>query len=59
MSDHGQQLSHRRRNIMDEQIKSNLALQIAQLALDKATLEAQVKHLQSEINQLREEKEGD
>ncbi|MGI1768462.1 hypothetical protein [Streptococcus uberis] len=44
---------------MDEQIKSNLALQIAQLALDKATLEAQVKHLQSEINQLREEKEGE
>ena len=44
---------------MDEQIKSNLALQIAQLSLDKATweakatsLQAQVEDLQAQINDL-------
>lgn len=44
---------------MDEQIKSNLALQIAQLALDKATLEAQVKQLTIENETLRKESKGD
>lgn len=31
---------------MEEKIKSNLALQIAQLSLDKATLQAQNEQLQ-------------
>ncbi|GAB6702344.1 hypothetical protein BOVMAS03_14890 [Streptococcus uberis] len=44
---------------MDEQIKSNLALQIAQLSLDKATLEAQVKQLTIENETLRKENQGD
>lgn len=33
---------------MDKQIKSNLALQVAQLSLDKATLQAEVTQLQQE-----------
>lgn len=37
---------------MDEQIKSNLALQIAQLSLDKAILKAQVETLQREKAEL-------
>ncbi|WP_369350383.1 hypothetical protein AB6M97_06080 [Streptococcus hillyeri] len=35
---------------MDEQIKSNLALEIAQLSLDKATLTAQLTQ-QQQVNQ--------
>ncbi|MGT2829048.1 hypothetical protein AB6M97_10210 [Streptococcus hillyeri] len=35
---------------MDEQIKSNLALEIAQLSLDKATLTAQLAQ-QQQVNQ--------
>lgn len=37
---------------MDEQIKSNLALQIAQLSLDNATYKAQAEHLQVKVNEL-------
>ncbi len=39
----------------DEVIKSKLALQIAQLSLDKATLEAQLEHLQAELTKIKEE----
>lgn len=34
---------------MDEQIKTNLALEVAQMALDKATLKAQIESLQQEL----------
>lgn len=37
---------------MDEQIKSNLALQIAQMSLDIAILKAQVETLQREKAEL-------
>lgn len=41
---------------MEEKIKSNLALQIAQLSLDKATLQAQNEQLQiAELNQQLDE----
>ncbi|HEM3544390.1 hypothetical protein [Streptococcus suis] len=36
---------------MDEQIKSKLAINIAQLSLDKATLEAQNESLQATVSQ--------
>lgn len=36
---------------MNEQIKSKLAINIAQLSLDKATLEAQNESLQATVNQ--------
>ena len=38
---------------MDEQIKSNLALQIAQLSLDKATWEAKATSLQAQVEDLQ------
>lgn len=37
---------------MDEKIKSNLALQVAQLSLDKATLQAQLELSQARVNEL-------
>lgn len=43
---------------MNESIQSKLALQIAQLSLDKATLEAQVEHLQMELKAQTEDEEG-
>ncbi|QBX18734.1 Uncharacterised protein [Streptococcus pseudoporcinus] len=43
---------------MDEQIKSNLALQIAQLSLDKATLQAQNEQLRTEVERLQKQDEG-
>lgn len=42
---------------MNEKIQSNLALQIAQLSLDKATLQAQVESLQETNAQLMTELE--
>lgn len=42
---------------MNEKIQSNLALQIAQLALDKATLQAQLEQLQQQKQQLMAELE--
>ena len=38
---------------MDEIIKSKLALEIAQLSLDKATLQAQVEQLQQQNAKLQ------
>lgn len=38
---------------MDEQIKSNLALEIAQLSLDKATLQAQNAELKTQVSNLQ------
>ncbi|HEN2909271.1 TPA: hypothetical protein ACGN4E_000721 [Streptococcus agalactiae] len=40
---------------MEEKIKSNLALQIAQLSLDKATLQAQNEQLQLKIAELNQQ----
>lgn len=37
---------------MDEKIKSNLALQVAQLSLDKATLQAQLELSQARVKEL-------
>ncbi len=42
---------------MDEIIKSKLALEIAQLSLDKATLQAQVEQLQQQLAILENEGE--
>lgn len=42
---------------MDEIIKSKLALEIAQLSLDKATLQAQVEQLQQQLKEATAPKE--
>ena len=43
---------------MDEIIKSKLALEIAQLSLDKATLHAQVEQLQQQNAELQSQIES-
>lgn len=43
---------------MDEKIKSNLALQVAQLSLDKATLQAQLELSQARVNELEAQLEN-